>query len=344
MSEELRIGVIGCGAMGRAHIQMWESVVGARVAAVCDGDERRANECAAQLGAIAFTSPQRMAESGLLDALDICTPSGLHAEQGLIGARNNLHLLLEKPIDLNIEKVDALIAECNARGLTLACMLQQRTFPALQQVKDCIEAESLGRLLSCSAYVKWWRSAEYYSSSAWRGAWAMDAGVLANQAIHTLDMLCWLAGGVDEVEYAHLETANHTIEAEDNALAILRFENGARGVIEATSCAYPDLCTRIEIVGTNGSVAFDNANVVTFGFDGEDKRGLLKQEVVDEGGGRSNPMAISLQAHTAIAQDFVQAIRERREPLVSGRRARVSLDALTKIYRKAFPNIVLGRE
>ena len=344
MSEELRMGVIGCGAMGQAHLQVWESVATVRVAAVCDGNEQRANETAARLGAIAFTSPKAMAESGLLDAVDVCTPSGLHAEQGIVCAQNNLHLLLEKPIDLNIKKVDALIEECEDRGLTLACMLQQRTFPVGQQVKAYIEAGHLGRLLSCSASIKWWRSQDYYSSSAWRGTWEMDGGVLANQGIHTLDMLCWLVGGVDEVEYAHLETANHDIQAEDNALAVLRFENGARGVVEATSCAYPDLCTRIEIVGTNGSVAFDGGNVITFGFGGEDRRGLLQSEVVDVGGGRSNPMAISLQAHTAIAEDFVQSIRERREPLVSGRKARVSLDALTKIYRKAFPNIVLGRE
>ncbi len=344
MSETLRVGVIGCGAMGQAHLRVWQNVTGARVVAVCDTDAQRAQETAALLGATPFTTPQAMAESGLIDAVDVCTPSGLHAEQGLVCAAQGKHILIEKPIDLNIQRVDRLIAECEARGLVLACMLQQRTFPIGLQVKEAIEAGKLGRLLSCSAAIKWWRSPEYYSSSAWRGTWAMDGGVLANQGIHTLDMLCWLVGGVAEVEYAHLESANHAIEAEDNALAVLRFENGARGVMEATTCAYPDLCTRIEIVGTRGSVAFDSANVVTFGYDGADRRDTLKSEVQDAGGGRSNPMAISLNAHTAIAQDFVGAIREQREPIVSGRMARVSLDALTKIYRKAYPNIVLGRE
>jgi predicted dehydrogenase len=190
--------------------------------------------------------------------------------------------------------------------------------------------------------VKWWRSQEYYDSSGWRGSWALDGGVMANQAIHTLDMLCWLVGAVETVEYAHLETASHCMEAEDNALAILKFACGARGVFEATTCSYPDLCARIEIVGTQGAVAFENANVTRFGFDGEDKMFLLEHVATNAGSGGATPMAITLDGHQRLMEDFALAIQEGRPPLVSGKDARVSLDALTQIYRKALPEIRLG--
>src|SRR2546427_5987889 len=154
----------------------------------------------------------------------------------------------------------------------------------------------MGQLLSCSAYVKWWRPQSYYGSGQWRGTWALDGGVLANQAIHAIDHLCWLAGPVAEVEYARLETAAHRMDAEDFAIAVLHFESGARGVIEATTCCSPDLCSRVEVFGERGSAAFDDANVTRFGINGEDKLTSLEQDDGRIGCG-SDPMAISLRGH-----------------------------------------------
>jgi predicted dehydrogenase len=336
------MGIVGCGAMGQAHTEVWQSVREAQVIAVCDGNAARAEEVAKTLNARAFTDVEAMLDAGIVQAIDICTPSGLHADQALLAAERGVHILCEKPLDLNLEKVDRLLALCDRKRVTLACTFQQRTAPAVSRVRSAIQEGKLGRLLSCSASVKWYRSQEYYDSSAWRGTWAFDGGVLANQAIHTLDLLCWLVGEVEEVEYAFLETASHQMEAEDNALAILRFACGARGVFEATTCSYPDLCARIEIVGAEGSVAFDSTNVVRFGYGGEDRMHLLADTHSEIGGGRVNPMSISLQGHTELMQDFVRAVIEGSAPMISGREARVSLDALTKIYRKAFPNLVLG--
>jgi len=341
MSEELRIGLIGCGAMGQGHLDVWAQTPGARIVAVCDPVLARAQETAARIGVTGYADLEAMLDAGGLDAVDICTPSGLHADQGLAAARRGLHVLVEKPLDLNIEKADRLIAECDARGLTLACIFQRRTYSGAQQVARMAAEGQLGRLLSCSAYLKWWRAQGYYDSSGWRGTWALDGGVLANQAIHALDHLCWLAGPVAEVEYACLETAAHRMEAEDFALVVLRFESGARGVLEATTCCSPDLCTRLEVFGTRGSAAFDDATVIRLGIDGEDRLATLQQEG-ERIGGRSEPMAISLRGHAVHLADFVQAVRERRKPLVSGPDARMSVDALNKIYCKAFPHQKIG--
>jgi UDP-N-acetyl-2-amino-2-deoxyglucuronate dehydrogenase len=340
MSEGLRVGVIGCGAMGQGHLDVWFQTCGATIAAVCDGNESRANETAVKFGARSFTDLDSMLDSGLLDAVDICTPSGLHADQGIAAALRRLHVLVEKPLDLNIAKVDRLIEECESRGLTLGCIFQRRTYQGAQQVAKMVRAGDLGDILSCSAYLKWYRAQSYYDSAGWRGTWALDGGVLANQAIHAIDHLCWLAGPVAEIEYAHLSTS-HDMEAEDFAIAVLRFESGARGVIEATTCCSPDLCSRVELFGTRGSVAFEDATVVKLGVDGEDRMATLNQDSERIGGG-SVPMAISMRGHAILIQDFVDAVRDRRPPLVPSAEARMSVDALNKIYAKAFPGQKIG--
>jgi predicted dehydrogenase len=275
-----------------------------------------------------------MAVSGLVDAVDICTPSGLHALQGMTAAKAGLHVLCEKPLDISLERATELVETCEAKGLVLSCVLQRRTYRGARIVAEAVRDGRLGQLLSCSAYVKWWRDQAYYDSSGWRGTWALDGGVLANQALHALDHVVWLAGPVIAVDFATAETRAHRMEAEDFLMAALRFQSGARGVIEATTCCNPPLCSRIEVFGTRGSVAFDDASVVQFGYDGEDHT----DEVRDEDsklGGRAEAMAISLQGHINIAGDFVHAIRTGCAPMVSGRDALVSVAALRAIYGAA---------
>jgi UDP-N-acetyl-2-amino-2-deoxyglucuronate dehydrogenase len=334
LSRSLRIGVVGVGAMGQAHVDVWRNVAGARVTAVCDSAPDRVNTVAEKYGARPFTNVAAMAASDEIDAVDICTPSGLHADQALAAAEHGAHVLVEKPLDLDLAKADRLIELCDRKGLTLGCIFQRRTYAGVQAVAKAIHEGRMGRLLSCSAYVKWWRTQEYYDSAGWRGTRALDGGVLANQAIHAIDQLVWYAGPVAEVEYARLETVAHRMEAEDSAIAVVRFESGARGVIEATTCCSPDLCSRVEVYGTRGSAAFSDANVTKFGLDGEDMLASIPQEEGTLGGG-SVPMAISLRGHLVQFQDFVEAVRTSRDPMVSGREARKSLDALRKIYEKA---------
>jgi predicted dehydrogenase len=341
MAQELRIGLIGCGAMGQGHATVWGRTPGARLAAVFDTARERSEAAAAQAGAAAFADLGAMLASGLIDAVDIATPSGLHADQGLAAADAGLHVICEKPLDLSIEKADRLIAACRSRRLTLACILQRRTYAGAGAVTRAIHQGRMGRLLSCCAYIKWWRSQEYYDAAGWRGTWAMDGGVLANQAIHAIDHLCWMAGPVAEVEYANLQAVGHDMEAEDHALAVVRFESGCRGVIEATTCCSPPLCSRVEVYGTSGSASFDDARVVTFGVDGADCLREVPQEAAGLGG-RADPMSISMMGHEALFADFVEAVRDGRKPLVSGDDARPGVDALNRIYRKAYPNQRLG--
>ena len=333
MSEQaIRVGLVGYGVIGEMHMDCWSDVKGARVVAVCDVAPERAQKAAEKYGAEAYTNYADMLNRANLDAVDICAPSGLHAEQGIMAAESGLHVMTEKPIDIDLVKVDRLIETAERNNVRLGCIFQYRVSPEARQAKKLIGEGKLGRIISCSAYVKWWRTQDYYETGAWRGTLALDGGVLSNQAIHNIDQMCYLCGPVAEVEWAYVATLAHKIETEDFGLAALRFENGARGVVEATTCSYPGLTTRTEIFGEKGSAVFEGPNVSAFN--------VLDEEIdisadAAKADGRGDAKAIGLSGHAFQLQDFVYAIRESREPVVSGRDARLAVDALTKIYRKA---------
>jgi UDP-N-acetyl-2-amino-2-deoxyglucuronate dehydrogenase len=341
MSDALRVGLVGCGGMGNEHLKIIDRIPNASLIGVCDHREPRARRMSEAHHVPYWLDFERFLAEAQPQAVHICSPSGLHALHGIAAAERGIHVLCEKPLDIDIAKVDRLIAACDRNDVRLGCIFQRRSVEAAQIVQRAITEGRMGRILSCSVSVKWWRSQIYYDKDDWRGTWELDGGALSNQGIHSLDQMVWMAGPVEEVEYAHLETANHRMEAEDLAIVVVRFASGARGTIEVTTCCLPDLSTRLEIYGTNGSAAFDDARVARFGLDGKDLLDTLEDRGRLTGGG-SDPWAISLGGHEAQIQDFYRAIIEGRAPMVDGREARASVDLLTKIYAKAFPNRKIG--
>jgi predicted dehydrogenase len=327
--------------MGNEHLKIIARQKDARLIGVCDYREERACRMSEQHGVPYWLDYERFLDEATPQAVHICSPSGLHAQHGIAAAERGIHVLSEKPLDIDLAKVDRLIAVCDRQDVRLGCIFQRRMSRAAQIVQRAIAEGQMGRILSCSVSVKWWRSQAYYDKDDWRGTWALDGGALSNQGIHSLDQMVWMAGPVEEVEYAHLETASHNIEAEDLALVVVRFASGARGTIEATTCCHPDLATRLEIYGTNGSAALDDAKVVRYGLDGQDRLDTLEDRGHLTGGG-SDPWAISLGGHEAQIKDFYAAIAEHRPPIVDGREARLAVDLLTRIYAKAFPGQKVG--
>ncbi len=341
MTDKLRIGLVGCGGMGNEHLKLIARIPHVSLVGVCDQREARAQRMRAQHQVQAWLDYEKFLDEAKPDIVHICSPSGLHALQGISAAERGIHVLCEKPLDIDLKKVDRLIAVCDKMDVRLGCIFQRRMSAAAGVVQRTIAEGGMGRILSCSVSVKWWRTQHYYDKDDWRGTWALDGGAFSNQGIHSLDQMIWLAGPVAEVEYAHLETASHQLEAEDMGIVVVRFANGARGTIEVTTCCQPDLSTRLEIYGTNGSAALQDATVVRFGLNGEDLMHTLPPKMEQTGGG-SDPFAISLAGHDAQIRDFYAAVREHRAPLVDGREARPSVELLTMIYAKAFPNIKLG--
>ena len=331
--RDIKVGLVGCGGIGGEHLKVWQNISGGKVVAVCDVSGENARNASQTCGARAYTDLAEMLERADIDAVDICTLSGLHAQQGMMALAAGKHVMLEKPIDIDINKVDKLLDMGDKTGLVVACIFNNRVGTEIRRAKQLIDEGALGRIISGSTYIKWWRGQDYYDSADWRGTWALDCGCFSNQGIHAIDQLCWMCGPVKEVEFCHIETAMHDMEAEDFGIAVVTFESGARGVIEATTCCYPGMQMKTEIFGTKGSAVFEGDKVTT--FDVRDRDIDLVSEHKEESDGRSDPLAIGLAGHAAQLLDFVECIKDGREPMVSGREARVAVDALTKIYNKA---------
>ena len=336
---ELGFALVGTGMVARYHAEAIARTPAARLVAVCRADAGHAAEAAASFGVPCEVSYEALLARRDVDAVCICTPSGLHATQALAAARAGKHVLVEKPMALALADADAVIAACHEAGVCLGVLLQRRTDPAFHAVRQAIEGGNLGRLVLGTISVPYTRPQSYYDSAAWRGTWALDGGgALMNQGVHLVDLLVWYMGDVVEVQ-ARADTLAHAIEVEDCVAATLRFANGALGSIVATTAAAPGYPHRVEVYGDQGGVQIEGEIVVRW------EGGASKfQEVqaprsagtapVSAGAGAS-PTGISAEGHVRLVGDFVTAIREGRAPLVPGEEGRRALAVVLAVYEAA---------
>src|SRR5262249_6313998 len=287
MTSEIGFGVVGCGMIGKVQAEAIKSIAGARLLAVCGRDEKRTSEFAAKFGVAGYTNYEAFLKHPDLQIVNICTPSGLHAEQGIKAAQAGKHVLVEKPIEITIERADALIESCDKAGVELGVIFQSRFLPAVQQIKQVIDDGKLGRLMVGDAIVKWYRATEYYARDSWHGTMALDGGgALINQAIHTVDLLRWMMGPVETVFAMKSALRYPHIEGEDTLVASLRFRNGALGVIEAATSAKPGFKRRLEISGECGTINLDGDAIGCWDIDGESGALDSAEQITD---GSSNP-------------------------------------------------------
>lgn len=333
MSDKVRIGFVGCGGIGGHHLKVWQGIEDAEIVAVCDVVEEKAQKVSETYGGRVFTDMAEMLAKAEIDAVDICTWSGLHAEQSMMALRAGKHVMVEKPIDIDIEKVDRLLGVADDTGLILACIFNNRAGKEIQRAHQLIADGALGKIISGDTLIKWWRAQSYYDADAWRGTWEYDGGCFSNQGIHAIDQLCWMCGPVKDVKHCHIETAMHKMDAEDFGIALVEFESGAHGMIEATTCCYPGMGMRTEIYGTKGSAIFEGSRVKEFKI--LDEEVDLAGEANEATDGRADPLAIGLGGHEAQLVDFVNCIKNGTKPMVTGRDARVAVDCLTKLYNAA---------
>jgi UDP-N-acetyl-2-amino-2-deoxyglucuronate dehydrogenase len=334
--NEIGFAILGAGMVARYHATAIERTPGARLVAVGRSNPAHAQETAAQFGVPCLTDYAALLARDDIDAVCICTPSGLHAEQAIAAARSGKHVLVEKPIALALADADAMIAACAQAGVRLGVALQRRTEPEFQQLHAAITAGDLGRLVLGSITMPYLRLQSYYDSADWRGTWALDGGgALMNQGIHLVDLLLWLLGDAVEVR-ATAATLGHTIEVEDCVTATLQFANGALGSITATTAAAPGFPHRIEIYGDRGGVQIEGEQVLR--WEGENREARTEEpknrEPIAAGAGAS-PTGIGAVGHTRLLGDFVAAIREGRDPLAPGREGRRSLALVLAVYEAA---------
>jgi UDP-N-acetyl-2-amino-2-deoxyglucuronate dehydrogenase len=338
--SEIGFGVIGAGNIAVIHGQAIGALPGARLRAFLGQTPARVEAMAAKFGAEAMTDVESFLARDDIQVVTICTPSGTHAELGMRAAAAGKHVMVEKPIDVTLEKANALVAACDQHGVRLGCIFQSRFLPAVALIKQAIERGRLGRLYVVDGYVKWFRAPAYYEAARWRGTKALDGGgALINQAIHTVDLLQHFAGPVASL-YGYTDRKRHAgIEGEDTALALLRYRNGAAGVIEATTSLYPGVSRRVEVHGERGTIVLDGNDIALWKLEdtGEEELALerLRALTKDASDGASNPMNLDVSAHRQQLEDFVAAIREHRAPAVDGREACKALAIVLSVYQSA---------
>ncbi len=336
MSAEIGFGIAGAGMVARYHAHAIAATPGPgsrRSAAPMPRAPRRRRPSSA---CPARPASRPCSKRPDVDAVCLCTPSGHHAEQALLAARAGKHVLVEKPMALSLADADAMIAACRAAGVRLGVALQRRTDPACRALHAAIRAGELGSLVLGTATVPYYRPESYYQSAAWRGTWSLDGGgALINQGIHLVDLLLWLMGGDAEVVGASGGTTRHLIEVEDCIVAALSFSSGARGTIAATTAAAPGFPHRVEIYGSRGGAQIEGDALVRWEGEAPRLRPEPPAAVAAGAGAGASPAGLGQQGHTLLMQDFVAAIREGREPLVSGEEGRRSLALVLAIYRAA---------
>ena len=332
MLRRLGFGLIGCGRIAPRHAQSIAELPGARLVAVADIVQARAARFATQYQADCHTDYRQLLERQDIDIVNICVPSGLHAQLAIEAMQAGKHVIVEKPMALSLQDADRMIAAAQAAERKLCVVLQNRYNPPMQALRRAVDEGRLGRLLLGNATVRWYRPQAYYEDS-WHGTWAMDGGAIMNQSIHHVDALQWLMGDVASV-FAYTATLAHRMEAEDTGVAVLRFRSGALGTIEGSTITHPEnLEGSVAVFGQRGSVKVGGMamnRAVIWKIDGEPEQDevLSAREQVE-------PASIYGASHKSVIADMMAAIVEGRESNTNGPEARKSLDLVLAIYQSS---------
>src|SRR6202166_547152 len=325
------IGLIGGGNISETHARAARAIPGVEIAAVFGTNAEKIGRLCREYGGKPFSNFDEFLVHRPMQLVAIGSPSGLHAQQGITAARQGLHVLTEKPIDITIERADALIAEAHKAGVQLGVFFQDRYKPDILSVKNAVVAGALGKPILVDARVKWYRPPDYYSNSRWRGTWALDGGgALINQAVHTLDLMLWIFGEVRVVQ-ATCRTTLHAIEAEDTLIAMLEFANGALGVLQAATSAFPGYPRRLELTGSEGTLIIEQDRLLAADLKGPFPD-LLKSSEAEKNPSSFSPVVSDARGHQAVLEDFLRAIRTNTKPRCDGKEGRRSLALVQAIY------------
>ena len=327
--KKLKFAIVGTGNVSNDHISALKKVEGAELTHIWGRNKEAVKALAAKHNIHWTHDYSEILNNPEIDVIDIVLPSGLHARFGIQAAKAGKHVVVEKPIDVSLDKAKALIGECKKQGVTLSVISQRRFSEAMQRLYHYVVSGKFGKLLQGDAYIKWYRSQEYYDSAEWRGTYALDGGgAFINQGIHYIDMLLWLMGPVKSV-CARTRKAIHNIEVEDTGIAMLEFAGGAQGVIQASTALFPGQPARLEIHGTKGTVIFQDDEIIFRHFEGEEP---FSAAAGPDKGSASDPTATNNELFVRQFEDIVAAIDGKTRPQVSGEEAYNALQLVLAIY------------
>ena len=335
MNKKLRFALVGCGRIAKRHSELlgFNEINGAKLVSVCDNVIDKANKIATQFKVPSYQDMDEMMQSESIDVVVVLTPSGLHAEHVINLSKYGKHIMVEKPMALTVEDTENMIYACDVNNIKLFIIKQNRFNVPVVKLREALDAGRFGKLTLGTVRVRWARHQAYYDQDPWRGTWAMDGGVLTNQASHHVDMLEWMMGDVESV-FAKMTTALADVETEDTAIVTLKFKNGALGIIEATTATRPtNLEGSISILGEHGTVvvggvAVNEMQTWVFEDEQEGDSSILEEFSV-------NPPNVYGFGHQAYYEHVVDCIVNGSANLVDGLQGRKSIELISAIYESA---------
>jgi len=331
----LNFALVGCGRIAKRHSELlgFNEIDGAKLVSVCDNVIDKANKIAEQFKVTAYQDMDEMMKSESIDVVVVLTPSGLHAEHVINLSKYGKHIMVEKPMALTVKDTENMIYACDVNNIKLFIIKQNRFNVPVVKLREALDAGRFGKLTLGTVRVRWARHQAYYDQDPWRGTWAMDGGVLTNQASHHVDMLEWMMGDVESV-FAKMTTALADVETEDTAIVTLKFKNGALGIIEATTATRPtNLEGSISILGEHGTVvvggvAVNEMQTWVFEDEQEGDSSVLEEFSV-------NPPNVYGFGHQAYYEHVVDCIVNGSANLVDGLQGRKSIELISAIYESA---------
>ncbi|MGN0179389.1 MAG: Gfo/Idh/MocA family protein [Monoglobaceae bacterium] len=334
MERKLKFGIFGCGMIANFHAEALKNIDEAELVCAADNKIECAEVFAKKYGIKACGSYKELLENA--DAVCICTPSGLHAEGAAEALEKGKHVVLEKPMALTSEEADRVIDISRKSGGFLTVISQLRFSEDVQRVKKLVDENAFGKLIFCDLYMKYYRTEEYFRSSAWKGTFKFDGGgALMNQGIHGVDLLQYIVGEPKIIK-GKVKTLSHDVEVEDTAVAMLEFKNGAIGVIEASTCAYPGFERKIEIIGDKGYVVLTENKITEIMLNG--KKSINKKEK-SEKNSANDPTAISYEMHRRQLLNFINAINGKEALLIDASEGRKAVKIIEDIYKSSKNNM-----
>jgi predicted dehydrogenase len=326
----LSVGIIGTGAIANMHARVYRNI-GFRLRVCTNLHEPAGRAFAARHDTEFVATTEEVVDHPEVDFVDVCTFPDYRLQVVELCAKRGKAVQVQKPIATSPQIARRMTTVAREAGITLGVVSQHRFDESSRFLFHALGRGRLGRLLQCDAYVKWYRTAEYYSRPI-KGSWATEGGgALMNQAIHQVDLLRWLVGPVDEVFGMWQTGGLHAIESDDVLSAVLRYRNGATGVIQASTALWPGYSERIELHGTKGTAIVTGDQLTT--WDVQDDGGEPPPLATQVASGASDPMAISLEPFERQFRDFGDAVVSRRRPLVAGEDGLAAVEVVDAIYQ-----------
>lgn len=339
--KKLKFAIIGCGRISYKHVEaLVENYEESELISVCDINEEKAEKRKIEymekikdnVNVSVYGDYRNMIDEEDIDIVSIATESGYHAEIAIYCMNKGKHVIVEKPMALSIQDAEEMIKIAKKNNVKLCISHQNRFNKSIKMLRKTVEENRFGRITNGTARILWNRNDGYYSQAPWRGTWELDGGTLMNQCIHNIDLLQWMIGSEVDTVYSQCDTFLRNIEAEDFGAIIIRFKNGAIGIVEGSACVYPkNLEETLSIFGEKGTVCIGGIAVNKIenwrfedGIDDEDE--IIKSQA-------ENPDTVYGFGHVLLFKDMIEAINDDREPLINGEEGKKGMSIILAAYK-----------